>query len=300
VPASRPALSVVMATTGPWPQARVALDSVYDQACACDAEILVADGSRGGSPPESHPRVRWLHRPGATVFELRSLGLRAAEGEVVALTEDHCRVAPDWCAAVLRAHREHPRAAVIGGALENGAPDSLVDWASFLVSNGPFLPPLANGPADRVTGQANASYKRWALAEYPPDALDEGDYRRRLAAAGHTLVLDDRLRVAHVQSLGLAGTCAIHFHDGRCVVGTRRRWSSRWRLGLDLLKGVLLPARVVVATGRVVGRTIARRADLRRIAVLSAPCTLLVVGAHSVGELAGLVAGPGESPRRMR
>jgi hypothetical protein len=63
---------------------------------------------------------------------------------------------------------------------------------------------------------------------------------------------------------------------------------------------VLLPARVVVATVRVVGRTAIRRADLRRIAVLSAPYTLLVVGAHSAGELAGLFAGPGESPRRMQ
>jgi hypothetical protein len=300
VPPSRPALSVVLTVTRPWPQARAALDSLYGQACACDAEILVADGSRSGIPRGSHPRARRLHRPGATVFELRSLGLRAAEGEVVALTEDHCRVAPDWCAAVLRAHREHPGAAMIGGALENGAGDSLVDWANFLVSNGAFLAPLANGPADRITGQANVSYKRWALAEYPPDAPDEGRHRRRLAAAGHQLLLDDGLRVAHVQSLGLVGTCAIHFHDGRCVVGARRRWSSAWRLGLDLAKGMLLPARVVVATARVVGRTAIRRADLRRVAVRSAPCVLLVLGAHSAGELVGLVGGPGGSPARMR
>jgi len=295
-----PALSIVVTTTQPWPEVRIALDSLAEQARAHDAEIIVADGSPDGRPPSVYVGVQWLHRPGATVFALRAEALKAARGDVVALTEDHCRVAPDWCAAVLRAHREHPEAAVIGGALENGATDSLVDWANFLIGNSAYLAPLGHGPQPDVTGQANVSYKRWALADYPTDALAEDAFRRRLLAAGHPLVLDDRMRVAHVQSLGLRGTCAIHFHDGRSVAGSRRPRSSRRRRGLDLAKGVALPLRAVVAMLRVVARAARRDPALRGVALRSAPLVLLVMSVRSAGELAGALAGPGDSPRQLR
>lgn len=292
-----PTLSIVVTTTRPWPEARIALDSLWEQARAHDAEIIVA--SSDAPPPAVLFGVRWLHRPGATVFALRAEAVRAARGDIVAVTEDHCRAAPDWCDAVLRAHREEPEAAVIGGALENGAAESLVDWANFLVGNGAFLAPLERGPRHHVTGQANVSYKRWALADYPADALDEGAFRRRLADAGHALVCDDRMRVAHVQSLGLRGTCAIHFHDGRSIVGGRRR-ESHWRRGLDVAKGIALPLRAVVAMARVVTRTARRDPALRPIALRSAPLVLLLVSARTAGELAGALAGPGESPSRLR
>jgi len=295
-----PALSIVVTTTQPWPEVLIALDSLQAQARALDAEIVVADGSPDGPPPARHAGVRWLRRPGASVFALRAEALRAARGEVVALTEDHCRVAPDWCAAVLRAHREHPDAAIIGGALENGATGSLIDWANFLIGNGAYLPPLGRGPRADVTGQANVSYKRWALADYPTDALDEGAFRRRLVDAGHPLVIDDRLRVAHVQSLGLAATCALHFHDGRSVVGGRRAWASRRRQWLDVAKAAAFPLPAVVAMLRVVTRAARRDQALRGVALRSAPLVLLILGVRYAGELAGVLAGPGDSPRRLR
>jgi hypothetical protein len=58
-----PELSIVIATTQPWPELRMVLNSVYDQAQAIGAEILVADGHGHGRPdPESarFPAVIWL------------------------------------------------------------------------------------------------------------------------------------------------------------------------------------------------------------------------------------------------
>jgi hypothetical protein len=42
------------------------------------------------------PDVRWISRPGESVFQLRSAGYDACRGEIVAVTEDHCRPAADW------------------------------------------------------------------------------------------------------------------------------------------------------------------------------------------------------------
>ena len=127
-----PHLSVVIATSQPWPEMRGVLDSVYVQTRALGAELIVVDGhGQGLCEDHGYAGVRWLRRPGNTVFQLRAIGLAEARGEVVAVTEDHCRVAPDWCEQVLRAHRENPHAAVIGGVVDNGAVDSLWDRASF-------------------------------------------------------------------------------------------------------------------------------------------------------------------------
>jgi hypothetical protein len=48
----RPPLSIVVATTKPWPEVRACLDSLMDQATTVSAEILVADGDGRGLPDE--------------------------------------------------------------------------------------------------------------------------------------------------------------------------------------------------------------------------------------------------------
>ena len=48
--------------------------------------------------------------PGKSVFQLRLAGYRAARGEVVAVTEDHVYVEPDWIERILAAHSASPSA----------------------------------------------------------------------------------------------------------------------------------------------------------------------------------------------
>lgn len=58
-----PALSIVIATTQPWPEMRGILESLYDQARAIPAEIIVADGHGLGQPdssPSPFPDLIWV------------------------------------------------------------------------------------------------------------------------------------------------------------------------------------------------------------------------------------------------
>lgn len=299
--ADGPTISAVVTTTRPWPEIRDTLASLYAQTLAQGGEVIVADGSGLGLPPaHEFSELTYLPEPGATVFRLRSLGLRSARAPIVALTEDHCRVAPDWIACILHAHAEHPQAGMIGGAVLNGARERGIDWANFLVTNGPYLPPLDVREGPDVSGQANVSYKRRHLDRYPDDALHEGTFRRALARDSVPLVADERISVEHIQSLGIGETLMLHFHDGRCIAAAHQARSPAFRRLVTVGKGLLWPVRVPAATLRVLLRTFDTKPAYRRALLSSAPWLLPIVAFHKAGELVGALAGAGQSPDRMR
>jgi GT2 family glycosyltransferase len=148
------------------------------------------------------PAVRFLHaagldsaaaRAGASREHhdtLRTIGLRAARGPVVALTEDHARVAGDWARALLDALERHPEAGAVGGAVDcdnDGALYRAVYYCDF----GRYRNPLTEGPAWFVS-DSNVAYRREAL-DLVADAW-AGDYHETavhdaLVRAGRTLVL---------------------------------------------------------------------------------------------------------------
>jgi hypothetical protein len=293
---AQPPLSVVIATTKPWPEIRATLDSVLPQARALGAEVIVADGDGHGLPdPPALPEIVRIEERGASVFRLRALGRARARGEVVAITEDHCRLRADWCRGVVEAHRRHPEADVIGGAVENGATGSPIDWAQFLVANGPFMPPVRPGAPRRLPGQANLSYKRRAL---PPDALGRGvleTFHNRSLATGGRLLIDDSLVVEHVQSVGFRGSCALNYHNGRSIAGFRLA-------DMGVVERVARLGGVVVLPLYMLARTLAavlpKRRHVREV-LASLPFLVLFLCCHAAGEAVGYVAGPGMSPARL-
>jgi hypothetical protein len=142
-------LTVIVATTQPWPEIDLCLSTLHSQAMAAGAEVIVVDGDGQGWPGEAearYPGVTAMSMPGASVLQMRAQAMIRARGAVVAVTEDHCRVAPDWCARLLASHMEHQEAAVIGGGVENGSDTRVVHWASFFIVNWPAMTPLADGP----------------------------------------------------------------------------------------------------------------------------------------------------------
>ncbi len=117
------------------------------------------------------------------------------------MTEDHCVPEHDWCAELRRVHRTYPEQ-VIGGAIENGAKGSRVDWACYFCEYGDFMLPLRHAPAGAVPG-TNASYKR-ELVDAHRCLFLEGwwDYflHQELARRGATFRVEPRLRVLNAKS----------------------------------------------------------------------------------------------------
>src|SRR2546422_1008674 len=97
---------------------------------------------------------------GRSIPDLRWEGMRAAQGEWIAVIEDHCMVPPNWASEILRF--EDSPYGVVGGPVENGSRERILDWAFFLAEYGPCMPPLPEGETDSVPGN-NAAYRRVIL-----------------------------------------------------------------------------------------------------------------------------------------
>jgi hypothetical protein len=293
-------LSAVAATTQPWPEVRPLLESLREQIAAVGGEIVLGDGSAEGLPDEVHaryPRLRVIHRAGASVFQLRAACVAASAGAIVAITEDHCVAARDWCERILAAHREHPEAAVIGGAVENGATATTIDWASFFLVNGASMPPVRDGARRAIALQANCSYKRSALSKDAAElGMMEWLLNEDLHARGAVLRTDGAILVEHVQSLGVAATCRIHYDDGRTIAAFRLARIGSVERVVRLAACVAMPP---LLTARAALQVLAKR---RRTGLLlaSLPWMLVLTTCKAWGNLHGFLFGAGTSPARIR
>jgi hypothetical protein len=291
-------LTVVIASNHPWPEVEACLASLAAQARAVGAEIILADGCGRALPDCSdrpYPEVIWLKALGASAFGLRALAIAQARGDIIAITENHCHVHPDWCARIIKAHADNPSAVAIGGAIENGATQHLVDWAGYFIANGTFMLPIRNGESERISLQANISYKRRALVRrMSPDlGLMEMLHNQALREQGEKLVADDQIVVDHIQCLSFPTYCALHFHNGRSIAGFRLQRMRATERFLRLGGCFILPP---VMLSRLL-RTVFAKRRFRDRAVLSLPLLACLLCCHAAGEFLGYIAGPGNSPR---
>jgi hypothetical protein len=294
-------LTVIVGTTRAWPAIATCLDSIHAQASVMGAEVIAVDGHGRGLPADlatRYPGVTPMHAPGTSIFQMRAAAMRLARGEVLAVTEDHCRAAPDWCERIVAAHREWPAAAAVGGVVENGSPNSVVDWANFFVANGAAMPPVRRGPQRRVALQPTVSYKRRAAPrDAPAWGYMEWMWNEELFQRGEQLVTDDRICVEHVQPIGWRESCVLNYHDSRSVAGFRARRTAAWErlLRLAVAASVMAPLLFVRTVAAV---ALKRRHASRLLAALPWIAVLSVF--RAVGAVVGFVAGAGRSPLRIR
>jgi hypothetical protein len=282
-------LSVVLATIEPWPDLANCLAVLEPQVAALGGEILVGDGhgdALDAAKASSSERLRWIRLPGASVFELRARAAAQARGDIIAMTEDHCLVGADWCARIVDVFQQHPDADVVSGPVLNGSMDKLMDWANFLQTFGPFFPPVNRDQDDRCPPVANVAFRRSVVGSGPiATGWIELELNPRLFADGRCH-LDDGLTVTHVQSHGFWRTMLSHFDNGRSTTGLRTQpwsnvqapWKRFWR--------------ALGAMGGIKKLTPGVRASVPLMFVLSC--------CQSAGEAAGVLAGPGRSPSRLR
>jgi hypothetical protein len=291
-------LSVVLTTKDPWPRAATCLDTLGEQARDIGAEVLIVDGSQEGiaeAIQHLHPHTTVLRLRGANNFQMRAHGVLHARGEIVAITEDHCRVAPDWCQRVLDAHGQWPEAAIISGSVDNGSPDNAVDRAHHFFAHGNAYPPIQSGPTLTPALQANISYKRRVVPrEFPEWGYMDWMLRNELAARGEQIMNDNRIRVWHVQPMSLVETCTLQFHDGRSVSAYRRRaiGGAERLLRIGVALSVMAP--LLALRG---ARWVFPKAPALLLA--SFPLMLVYGMFRATGAAVGLAVGEGRSPWRV-
>ena len=203
---------------------------------------------------------------------------------------------PIGASDVLAAHARQPDAVAIAGPVRNGAAGRLMDRASFFLVHGRNLPENAGRPGDWFPpAGSNVSYKREQImcsVQRPGDL--ELVVTPQLWAQG-LLGFDEKVVVAHSQSLGIAEHVRNHFHSGRSHAGLAAARGAPARRRALVRDAVALPRRLVGAALDV-GRAVPRyRSEIRRLV----PAMSVLATAATAGYLAG-IAGPGSSLRRLR
>lgn len=255
-----PELSVVVVILAGGAHVGRCLETLRKQEHPPAMEVIVPHDDRRAEMAvlrEQFPEVKFVRVAGERSYaELRTAGVKASRGRIVAITEDQCIPPPRWCANVIEAHRT-PYAA-IGGPVEKQTPDSPLNWAIYLRELGTFMPPVTEGPAHALT-DCNVTYKRPALdaiASVWAHVFHEPDVHAALAQYGESaaLWLSPALLTMQQRTLRLGPALAERYAFGRLYGGLRvAAVSPARRLVLILLSPllpVLLVARVVLGVLR--------------------------------------------------
>jgi hypothetical protein len=285
-------VSVIVASLRGW---RVFSNYFYEdlrQVRSLGGQMIVADGTGGHEPMEAGAEdVVWLRMPGATPVQLRQAAYRQASAPIVAVIEDHCRPAEDWLTGVMDAHAADPEAAVIFGSVENGSREHLIDWAIYFVGYGPFAPPVPETVAN-TPGNANVSWKRWALEKVPAtgDRVLEFRYIAALKASGGRVATSDLPAVTHFQCDDLPTSADLMYSSGRAIAGLRRRTMEP----ADWVRA-FLPLPIAGYRTLRTARAIVTKPRMRRPALAALPLIAFLHAAHTFGETIGYATGTGDA-----
>jgi hypothetical protein len=226
----------------------------------------------------------------------RAAGIRAATAPVVVLTEDHSFPDPGWAEALLDAHKAEW--AVVGPAVVNANPDSLVSWANLVIEYGEWLDPAPAGPCEHLPGH-NSAYKRdvlLALGERLEQFLEaESLLHWHLRALGHNLYLEPRARTRHLNFSRLTSSLALRYHCGHMFAGVR---AAQWPAYKRAAYAAASPMIPLVRLARI-ARQLRRSGRRHDLVPRLFPLLLFLLAVDAGGELTGYLFGPGQAPAKI-
>jgi hypothetical protein len=286
-----------VASVNGWDVLGPTLDALDAQPERDRIEVIVVEAvgeSVRGRLRGHQPPVVLVASERLPIPHLRYLGVCRARGKVVAILEDHGRVAPDWAAVVLQAH-QGPWAAV-GGAVENGQ-GGLLNWAVFFCEYTPYMRPVAEGETADLPGN-NIAYKRPHLLRHA-HVLQQGQWESwindRLRADGVPIASTNAMVVHHIKSFRLGDFLVQRFHFARSYAGMRRVSQAPLRRLIYGVGSLALPG---LLFARVTWTVLRKRRHLARFALVW-PLVALFLTVGAVGEMVGYLFGPGASLEKV-
>jgi glycosyltransferase involved in cell wall biosynthesis len=179
------------------------LSSVMAQDLAEPYEVIVVDSSKDRTPyliRKQFPTVKLIHLERRTdPGTARNIGIAKAQGEILAFIDSDCVASHDWLQRMIRAHDSQHR--VVGGAIENGNPDTLISRAGYVIEFREFLP-IGLPRMVKHIPTCNISYKREVFTNYGGfrgDFYPQEDllYNWEIRQKGERILFDPAIRVAH-------------------------------------------------------------------------------------------------------
>lgn len=222
--------------------------------------------------------------------------LREATGDIVLLTEDHCRPSPDWVKRLYDAHQTGDgEAPAIGGSIEIEFDASAASWAFCYVDFFRYAKPLPAGRAEHVS-VCNVAYKRAALdavAEQWRDKLHETALHSALVERFGPLIMCPEAEVTMLRRVRFGDAIRERYSFGRWFARKRIENATAAARIKWLLLSPLLPMVLMLR----MTRTAMTRPRLRGPFIQSFVAIKMLACAWSWGEWIGYLTGKG--PRSL-
>ena len=215
---------------------------------------------------------------------LKTIGLRRARAELIALTEDQSEVGPRWCRELVNLMRAYPQAAAFGGAVESRRRGVLAR-ALYLCDFARDQNPRLERPVKRIS-DANVVYRREALRAVEDSWRADDSFRPAQSAmrqVGQEIWQTPSAVTYHSRNIGFWRALRERVVRGRADSAWRGRGKTKAeRLGRSCLALVLPP----FLTIRVVWDALRRR-RLGPAAITALPVVFLLNCAWALGEFVG-------------
>lgn len=290
-------LSIVIATWNDAESLRRCLISLEKQVETAEVIVVSNFSTKNLADDSRFSFVKFIELPAnTTVPQLRSYGINAATGKIIALAEDHCFFDANWYQDMQKAHELNH--AAIGGAIENASGSRALDWAVYFYDYGKYMPPNQAGETETLSG-FNASYRKEVLDEMREiyaDGFFETFFNEELKKRGHKLYLTDSAIIYHAKNYELKKTSTQFYHLARSFAARRVSsvpFSKRAAFAVvSLALPIILPTRIAL-------NIIKKNRRIKEL-VSSFPCLVLLMSAWSWGEFRGYLGGEGESASAWR
>ncbi len=184
----------------------------------------------------------------------RNFGIKKAQNEIVAFTDDDCMVPPKWLQSFNDGYQRHPEVAGVGGYLEAPAEvlqsnifaqyEKFHEWSQYNITDHEFI----SRKRDEAPFETNnISYKKKVLEEvggfdesFPAFAAGEdGDLKERIVGRGYE-VLFVPVKVTHLQDYGFKRFWKRQLKRGAGISATKKKHGQRLETGFELLLKILL------------------------------------------------------------
>ncbi|MBC8121356.1 MAG: glycosyltransferase [Gemmatimonadaceae bacterium] len=290
----RAKLSVIIASYNSQKTIERCLQSFTEQVTAESFEVIVVDSSQDRTGD-----LIACHFPGVKLYrfeerkypgDARNFGVEVATGEVLAFTDADCFVPPDWVDRLIQAHGQtsHP---VIGGAVDNGNPDSYIGWAYYFCEFSQWIPQSASCYLDDIPTTC-LSPKRWAFDRYGPFLegvyCSDTDFNWKLARAGFKPLFVPDIQVSHINIDNLNDYLGRKVRHGRYFAWMRVK-SERFSFLRRAAYVLLWPLLPFLLFGRRTALVLGKQKYLKEY-LLAVPLVFLGLVAWSYGECLGYLS----------
>lgn len=239
-------LSVIIATRNRAPAIRPCLDSIataFANAAPLAAEIVVVDN--GSTDNTSQIVTQWaatspfpvhlLYEPKAGLSRAHNLALRTAQGELIAFTDDDCRLHPEYANDLLRHAAADGEPVVRGGRIELGDPSDLpltINTRPEAMRWNRRMNSLRHLPMCGLISGCNMTIPRTIVEKLGP--FDERFGSGAIIPAGGDTDYFFRAYLAYVTLEYVPDMAVAHFH-GRKTPDVGRKLLIRYLIGLGAL-----------------------------------------------------------------